>query len=609
MRCTFIKRIGLAVLTLVVGLLLTEGAVRLLKLAPALRIVDTSDPDSPYKRSDNPILGYEHKANYRNPNADLVTSFPRTNAHGQRDVERSLEKPDGVRRVILLGDSVVESMEVRDIEQVMHRQLERLYPDSSVEVLNFGVNGYCTLAEIELLRTKGLAFRPDVVIVLFVRNDFFNLNTAMHAFASRPHRSAAVKGLFKRSHLFRAICIPLNLFGFAADANSHQWNTDAIGTNNVVAGLTKLKALAAENGFLPAIAIWPTLEESQILDSPTVGGSDQALIIERLATFHGIPTFRLSDHFAQDHAARGASVGPRDTYTNGDGMHANEEGSRVAASALKAVLDVMADPSRAAQPRPSAADYAHALSIIRDTEEEWVRTSKVHTLRVDEVASLADNMAERGRLEDAIELCRKALAIDGENSPAIHESLADALQFAGRFEEAISHYRETLRSVPNRAETQHKWGLALDRLGRHQFAVDHYQLALLLDPSLADAHYDLGNALLKLTRHEEAATNYQRATQLKPDFADAHINRGIALYNLGRVDEAFACGKEAARLAPAHANVRFNLAMMYLDSGQAGAAVEHFEQALKHKPDYTQAREGLQAARAMMRADSERGED
>ena len=236
----FVKRIVLSALALVLGLIIAEGVVRLLDLAPDVRAIDTSDPDSPYKRSDNPILGYEHKANYRNPSADLITSIPRTNAHGQRDVERSLEKPDSVRRVVLLGDSVVESKEVRKIEQMMHRQLERLYPENSVEVLNFGVTGYCTLAEVELLRVKGLAFRPDVVIVVFVQNDYLNFNTAMHALASRPARSAAANWLFTQSHLFRSVCIPLNLFGFAADANAHQWNADAIGENNVVAGLTML---------------------------------------------------------------------------------------------------------------------------------------------------------------------------------------------------------------------------------------------------------------------------------------------------------------------------------------------------------------------------------
>ena len=54
-------------------------------------------------------------------------------------------------------------------------------------------------AEVELLRTKGLAFDPDVVVVVFVDNDFNNSNAGMHAFASKPPRPAIVNRMFRRS--------------------------------------------------------------------------------------------------------------------------------------------------------------------------------------------------------------------------------------------------------------------------------------------------------------------------------------------------------------------------------------------------------------------------
>ena len=75
-----------------------------------------------------------------------------------------LEKPDGVRRILLLGDSVVEGYGLPEPE-TLSRQLEDLYPEGSVEVLNFGVSAYCTRAEIELLEVKGLAFDPDIVVL------------------------------------------------------------------------------------------------------------------------------------------------------------------------------------------------------------------------------------------------------------------------------------------------------------------------------------------------------------------------------------------------------------------------------------------------------------
>ena len=82
-----------AVAVCVLALAIVEIAVRLLGLAPDVKLIEISGERTVYKRSTNPILGFELKADYRDPEADLVMSYPRTNSHGQRDVERSLAKP------------------------------------------------------------------------------------------------------------------------------------------------------------------------------------------------------------------------------------------------------------------------------------------------------------------------------------------------------------------------------------------------------------------------------------------------------------------------------------------------------------------------------------
>jgi len=51
-------------------------------------------------------------------------------------------------------------------------------------VLNFGVNGYDTLQEVEVLKTKALKFNPDMIIVGYVLND--------------PFPSDAIIGFFNR---------------------------------------------------------------------------------------------------------------------------------------------------------------------------------------------------------------------------------------------------------------------------------------------------------------------------------------------------------------------------------------------------------------------------
>ena len=88
LRRAFLKA---AILLLSAGaaLLAAEAAVRIAGLAPPTAAIDVTSPDSAYRLSDNPILGYE-----------LIPNRPGVNSAGQRDVEHAIEKPAGVRRVV-----------------------------------------------------------------------------------------------------------------------------------------------------------------------------------------------------------------------------------------------------------------------------------------------------------------------------------------------------------------------------------------------------------------------------------------------------------------------------------------------------------------------------
>src|SRR5262245_11615500 len=96
------------------------------------------------------------------------------NEFGMRDVPRRIEKPAGGVRVALMGDSFVEALQV-PLDSTMARRLEaelaRRIPDRPVEVLNFGVSGFGTAAEAVRYRALASRFHPDVVMVLFVEND------------------------------------------------------------------------------------------------------------------------------------------------------------------------------------------------------------------------------------------------------------------------------------------------------------------------------------------------------------------------------------------------------------------------------------------------------
>ena len=77
------------------ALLMAEAVVRVVGGSPSVKPIQLGASDCVYKRSTNPILGFELKANCRSDDPDFIQTYERTNAHGQRDRDRTLQKPEG----------------------------------------------------------------------------------------------------------------------------------------------------------------------------------------------------------------------------------------------------------------------------------------------------------------------------------------------------------------------------------------------------------------------------------------------------------------------------------------------------------------------------------
>ncbi|MGH7819789.1 MAG: SGNH/GDSL hydrolase family protein, partial [Candidatus Binatia bacterium] len=100
----------------------------------------------------------------------------RTNADGLRE-DRDYDRvpPASTVRIVGVGDSGMWGWAVHqgeDYLSVLEERLERRSGPLRYEVLNLAVPGYNTQQNLETLRTKGLAYSPDVVILGWCVNDY-----------------------------------------------------------------------------------------------------------------------------------------------------------------------------------------------------------------------------------------------------------------------------------------------------------------------------------------------------------------------------------------------------------------------------------------------------
>ncbi len=119
---------------------------------------------------DHPQLGFAHP---RSVSYQLGRNRVSLNANGHRDDEMPVRKPAGERRILVLGDSVAFGWGVNDGEDVSARleAMLRLKNKGVWQVINTGVNGYNSEQEAVFFATEGIAFEPDIVVLIYVAND------------------------------------------------------------------------------------------------------------------------------------------------------------------------------------------------------------------------------------------------------------------------------------------------------------------------------------------------------------------------------------------------------------------------------------------------------
>lgn len=164
---------GAAVVVVAVGLFFAalEGVVRLGFTESMQFDVEMWKYASIMKRvAGVPEMGHEHVPGTR---ARLMGVDVAINARGLRDRDFDYEKPQGVRRILMLGDSVTFGWGVA-VEDTASKRLERHLNASAsgpFDVINAGVGNYNTAMEVAWFLKEGVRYDPDLVVLNYFIND------------------------------------------------------------------------------------------------------------------------------------------------------------------------------------------------------------------------------------------------------------------------------------------------------------------------------------------------------------------------------------------------------------------------------------------------------
>lgn len=198
---------------------------------------------------------------YAPVNTDLRFGRPR-NARGYRDAERTLEKPAGTRRLLVLGDSFAwgASIEYEDTwAQRLERGLVRRHGERW-QAVNLALPGLGAGDYAAQLPAEAMAYAPDVVIVGWVLNDAETkeqMKARERAYLERERRPASP---LEASALFRFVRQRLQASQDARERIAYHrrlYQDSDPGWQQARRSLKAIGALCRERGVPWIVAVFP----------------------------------------------------------------------------------------------------------------------------------------------------------------------------------------------------------------------------------------------------------------------------------------------------------------------------------------------------------------
>lgn len=170
-------------------------------------------------------------------------------------------------------------------------------------------------------------------------------------------------------------------------------------------------------------------------------------------------------------------------------------------------------------------------------------------------------------------------------NPLAHYNYGVALGLAGKPEQMVEHYEETLRLDPNYFSANVNLGhyryLSEDYTG----ATNYLGRAVQIIATNALPHFFLGCALEKLGDLTAAKTQLALAVAGETNSAEYRIAYSRVLHAAGETEAAIGQLEQALPLGQQLAFIHSRLGMLYTAQGKAAQAVAHYRDCLRDEPD------------------------
>ncbi|MBI4299897.1 MAG: tetratricopeptide repeat protein [Chloroflexi bacterium] len=211
--------------------------------------------------------------------------------------------------------------------------------------------------------------------------------------------------------------------------------------------------------------------------------------------------------------------------------------------------------------------------------EELVTQGEADAAVWDELGLAHEALGDSERAREAFE---RAVAL-APNEDIYHLNLGRWYAAAGRYDDAIPELLAA-QGAGNGAELHHLLGQALEAAGRHQEALVEYEKAITIAPDSGEGHFHAGILKRKMGLQQEAFESLKEAVRLQPD--ESAWQRALAEAHLAAGDRegALTAYLKLTELQPRNPDFLFQAGHLLNESARFREAVSRLERAVRLKP-------------------------
>jgi tetratricopeptide (TPR) repeat protein len=623
-----VKNVALALISVIFFVLVAEGGLAVLGVAPLLY---ESDPLVGFANRIPLYVGVESESN-----GDGAWVERANNKRAFFNYQRfPSEKPTGTYRVFCIGGSTTYGRPYDDGTSFcgwLRALLPIADPSQSWEFINSGGISYASY-RVAALMEELVEYQPDLFIIYSGHNEFLEART-YGALQTSPALLLETRALLNQTRTYTALkkfieamrgtgsgeimkknVLPGEVEALLDDSVGLQaYRRDDVMKAGVLAHLRiNLDRMIDIADSVDADSIFVTPASNLRHCSPFKSERDTALSVDERAawadwmkkTRRRLGRRRIDKALAAIDQA--IAIDPRHAgshYLRGEILYSASRFTE-ARDAFQVAVDEDVCPLRAPSqsieivhevardrgvPLVDWAGYLQRESTNGIADEEFFLDHVHTTIAANRALALLiiESLHSLGKIDlaprwDESAIATVAAEVEGRLEPEAHAqaltNLSRVFGWAGKTEEAHELAVRALAVIDD-VEAYHNVAMNALRLGKLEEAVGYYEQVLKRSPNEAAVLSDMGFALMRLGRLESAAAALRKSIEIE-DSERARFNMGALLERQERYDEAIVEFQHALRINPARGAYHMAAANVYAKSGETALALQQYTHALE----------------------------